>query len=148
MNIQIVPYQATFEQPLLNILQQNVPTYFAQDEVDDLREYLNHHIDLYYVVLCDETLIGGGGINRTLETKLGALTWAFLHPDYHRKGIGAMLLNYRLAILKEDPNVKIIRVRTSQVVHQFFAKNGFTIQKTEKDYWAKGLDLYEMIYSK
>ncbi|MDR0230094.1 MAG: GNAT family N-acetyltransferase [Flavobacteriaceae bacterium] len=148
MNIQIKPYNDHDEQALLAIIQLNVPTYFAQEEVEDLREYLRHHIDMYFTVFDNDTIIGGGGINRTKETKLGALSWAFLHPDYQQKGIGGLLLEHRLNILKQDADVETIRVRTSQVVYPFFEKKGFKTIDVQADYWAKGLDLYEMVYLK
>jgi hypothetical protein len=35
-------------------------------------------------------------------------------------------------------------VRTSQVAYQFYQKAGFDLEKIEKDFWAKGFDLYQM----
>jgi hypothetical protein len=35
-------------------------------------------------------------------------------------------------------------VRTTQLTDQFYAKMGFQLERTEKDFWAKGLDLYQM----
>lgn len=148
MNIQIKPYNPLDEKALLDIIQLNVPTYFAPEEVDDLRDYLRNHIDLYFTVFDNTTVIGGGGLNRNKETGLGALSWAFLHPDYQSKGIGSLLLQHRLAILTTDATVKTIRVRTSQLVYPFFEKKGFKTADIQIDYWAKGLDLYEMILTK
>jgi ribosomal protein S18 acetylase RimI-like enzyme len=37
-------------------------------------------------------------------------------------------------------------VRTSQHAWRFFEKMGFELQKTEKNFWAPGFDLYQMKY--
>jgi ribosomal protein S18 acetylase RimI-like enzyme len=38
----------------------------------------------------------------------------------------------------------MIIVRTSQLAYKFYQKVGFELEKTEKDFWAKGFDLYQM----
>lgn len=146
MNIEIRPYQNSDKQELLDILQLNVPTYFAQEEVNDLAEYLDHHLDLYYVALDGSRIIGAAGVNRNFDTESAALSWGFLHPDYHRKGTGSLLLKHRLGILTNDSRIKHIQVRTSQVVYRFFEKHNFTLTEVQKDYWAEGLDMYVMKY--
>lgn len=65
-------------------------------------------------------------------------------PRHQGEGIGGKLLTYRLELLKLTPKIKKIKVRTTQLTHEFYAKYGFALVNTQKDYWAKGLDLYEM----
>lgn len=146
MQINIRLYQTTDKQELLDILQVNVPTYFAQTEVDHLSEYLEQHIDLYFVAVDNDRIIGAAGVNRNYETASAALSWGYLHPDYHRKGIGSLLLKHRLEILIQDTKIKTIQVRTSQVVYSFFEKHNFKVIDIQKDYWAPGLDMYVMRY--
>jgi ribosomal protein S18 acetylase RimI-like enzyme len=43
-------------------------------------------------------------------------------------------------------NITTIMVRTSQLAYKFYEKNGFILKEIEKDYWAKGFDLYSMTY--
>lgn len=143
----IRPYHENDYDALIALFILNCPIYFAVGEVGHFREYLKKRLDLYYVVREGELIIGGGGINRYKDQQLGSLSWAFLHPDFHNKGIGSMLLHYRLAILKDDQTIKKIRVLTSQVVFTFFEKNGFEVIDIKKNFWAEGLDYYEMIYS-
>ena len=35
-------------------------------------------------------------------------------------------------------------LRTTQLAFQFYEKMGFELDKTKKDFWAKGFDLYQM----
>lgn len=146
MNISIRPYQTTDKQELLDILQLNVPTYFAQEEVDDLAEYLDQYLDLYFVAIDNNRIIGAAGVNRDFDKESAVLSWGFLHPDYHRKGSGSLLLKHRLEILTQDKRIKTTQVRTSQVVYKFFEKHNFSLIEVQKDYWAPGLDMYVMLY--
>jgi ribosomal-protein-alanine N-acetyltransferase len=47
-------------------------------------------------------------------------------------------------LLKSTPKIETIRVRTTQLVYQFYKKMDFELVKIEKDYWAVGFDLYLM----
>jgi hypothetical protein len=49
-----------------------------------------------------------------------------------------------LKIFIKDKKVKKLIVTTSQHSNKFFEKFGYHIIRIVKDYWGKGLDLYEM----
>jgi len=77
---------------------------------------------------------------------MAVISWDIIHPDYQGQGIGRKLTEYRInhiKSLKED--IDTIIVNTSQLTDKFYAKFGFEITKTEKDYWAKGIDLCHMV---
>ena len=128
---------------LLELLAMNIPEYFSESELDDLNRYLDNGIELYFVVEVDHEVIGAGGINYD-DHHTGVISWDFLHPSFHKKGIGRELLQHRLGILKSMPGIRKIRVRTSQHTNGFYAKNGFVLKDVKKDYWAPGFDLYLM----
>lgn len=73
------------------------------------------------------------------------MSWDFVAPNLQGVGIGSMILNHRIEFLKSFPAVQKISVRTSQHAYQFYQKNGFVLKEIERDYWAKGFDLYKMI---
>lgn len=139
-------YKPDDKEELLNILRLNVPTYFAESEIDDLANYLDSEIERYFVVEIDRKLVGAGGINFADHNKIGKISWDFIHPDFQGFGIGRKLLTHRLQLIKSMESIEKISVRTSQLAYQFYEKSGFTLLNISKDYWAEGFDMYEMVY--
>lgn len=131
---------------LLELLRLNTPKYFSPEEKKDLINYLDHEVEEYFVVEQAGRIIGCGGINFEDSKKVGKISWDILHTEFQGKGIGSLLLNYRINLLKNMDSIEKISVRTSQLVYRFYEKNGFELIEVKKDYWAKGFDLYNMIY--
>ncbi len=144
-NLKIRPFSLTDKAKLIEILKLNVPQYFAENEVDDFIFYLDYEIEKYFVAEFKEQIVGAGGINFEDDYRIGKISWDLISPKFQGLGIGAQLLKYRIDLLK-SMKVSEITVRTSQLVYQFYEKNGFYLIETHKDYWAKGFDLYKMIY--
>jgi Acetyltransferases len=143
--LKIRPYRPGDKPTLLTVFKRNVPDYFAETEVDELEKYLEHEIEQYFVVEIGDEIVGAGGINVDNHT-IGKISWDFINPKYHGKGIGAALLNHRIALLKSTKGIEQIRVRTSQLAYRFYEKNGFFVETIVNDYWAPGFDLYDMRY--
>ena len=137
-------YRTSDKLQLIKLLQLNTPTYFAASEQEDFEEYLDKHSDNYYVIEVNEQIISCGGYNYDEDSTIGKLSWYIVHPNYQGKGYGKQIVQYCIKALKAQPSVKMISVRTSQLVYPFFEKLGFELKKVEKDYWAKGFDLYQM----
>ena len=142
--ILIREYSANDKQVLMELLALNTPDYFAPSEGEDFDHYLDHEIDFYYVVTVDSRVVGCGGINFNNDSKTGKISWDILHPEFQGKSLGTMLLKHRIEVLRSMPSIENIVVRTSQVAYKFYEKNGFKTTQIEKDYWAKGFDLYYM----
>jgi len=150
MNNQITirEYQSKDKSSIIDLLKRNTPQYFSPEEEKDLIHYLDHEIEQYFVVEYDAEIVGCGGFNFSEDLTVGKISWDILHPEYQGKGIGSLLLNYRIDKLKSLNHIKIISVRTSQLVYQFYEKLGFSLLEVKKDYWAKDFDLYQMEYTK
>lgn len=130
---------------VLRIFDENVPQYFALDERADLIHYLNNGLDEYHLVELDGEIVAAGGINYFVDSLDSArLSWDFVSVEYHGKGIGGKLIQFQIDRLKKNSKIKQIIVRTSQHAYGFYQKNGFQLEKIEKDYWAEGFDLYLM----
>ena len=140
----IRPFKINDIDSLLKILRLNTPKYFAPAEEADFVNYLNEETELYYVVEEDNTIVGSGGVNFTDHGKKARISWDLIHPDYQGKGIGRSLTTYRIELIKKTEAIEHISVRTSQFVYQFYQKLGFYLINKELDYWAKGIDMYEM----
>lgn len=132
----------------MHLFDANCPAYFAPDERVDFENYLDFELEDYFVVESEGRIVACGGINIREKENKGVLSWGMIHPDHHRKGIGKQLVNHRVNHLKTHYKVDRIGVRTTQLVHEFYAKCGFELREVVRDYWAPGYDLYDMDYSK
>ena len=129
-------YEVRDREIVLSVMQENIPAYFAQDEMEDLKYYLDFEIEQYFVLEAEGKIVACGGVNLELEERRGVISWDIVLP---RK-----LLEHRIAILKSMPDIDRITVRTSQLTYLFYQKNGFILNQIVKDYWAKDFDLYSM----
>lgn len=135
-------YATTDLADVLNIFRLNTPKYFAKEEEKDLLDYLTIHGKTYLVYVVEGEIVGAGGYN--YAATVGRTSWYFIHPKHQGQGIGQQIVKYSLVKLKALRHLKTIEVQTSQYAQKFFGKFGFQTIRIEKDYWAKGLDLYEM----
>ncbi|PIY08403.1 MAG: GNAT family N-acetyltransferase [Flexibacter sp. CG_4_10_14_3_um_filter_32_15] len=149
-------YQNGDKKALIKLIQLNIPTYFDSSEEDEFVEYLENKREDYFVIEDKNTnqIIGCGGINYFFDDKdisrdanngknLARISWDIIHPSFQGQGIGKKLLLHRINQIKSK-EIQLIIVRTSQLAYKFYQKVGFELEKTEKDFWAKGFDLYQM----
>lgn len=146
--ITIRTYESNDKAEVLKLIQLNIPEYFAAEEEDDLSQYLDTEIELYYVLLYAGKIVGSGGINFADAKTIGRISWDIFHPEYQGKSLGSKLLKYRIDKLNGISTVQKITVRTSQVAYKFYEKQGFELIEIKKNYWAEGFDMYNMEYKK
>jgi len=140
----IRPYHKSDKSQLLALLNLNIPRFFAPSEVADFADYLENHVEQYFVVELEGNIVGCGGINYFPEAATARISWDIIHPHYQGKGMGRALMLHRINEIKKDPAIQTILVRTTQLVYPFYEKLGFVLEKTEKNFWAPGFDLYQM----
>ncbi|MBF0576930.1 GNAT family N-acetyltransferase [Dysgonomonas sp. GY617] len=129
---------------IMELLKLNTPEYFSPEEEEDLIDYLNNHADNYYVIEDDNVIVGCGGFNLSEDGEIGKISWDIFDPQRQGKGYGSALTKFRIQRIKEIEGVKIVSVRTSQLVYPFYEKFGLELREVVKDYWAKGFDLYRL----
>jgi [ribosomal protein S18]-alanine N-acetyltransferase len=137
-------YTPTDKTTIMALLRLNTPAYFAPEEEHDFSAYLDNSREEYFVVETEGEIIGAGGINYTDGGKTACISWDVFHPKAQGKGWGTQLTTYRIGLIKQNPVIELIRVRTAQMTDKFYEKCGFELQEIIPDYWAKGFDLYRM----
>lgn len=140
----IRPYSFEDKNKVIVLLKLNIPTYFHESEERDFIKYLEQEVEDYFVVEQNDSIVAAGGINYFPEKAEARISWDMVHPEYQGKGIGKSLTLHRIDVLRENPTIKVIYVRTTQLVYPFYEKMGFVLEKTERDFWAEGFDLYQM----
>lgn len=130
---------------VVQLLELNTPQFFDPSEEQDFINYLLNEREDYFVVEKENEIVGVGGVNYNVgKQKETRFSWDMVHPKKKGLGIGQSLVEYRVALVKRIGKGKIITIRTSQLAFLFYEKFKFELKSVEKDYWAKGLDLYLM----
>lgn len=144
------PFIQTDTEACLLAMKSNVPRYFASEEVVLFEQFLGtcdqekHQLSPYYVVLLGDQLIGCGGFGMKDQGDYLVLTWGLIHADFHKMAYGKALLNYRLEQFKKLYPEKTMYLDTTQHAAGFFEKYGFQTTKITPDFYAKGMDRYDM----
>lgn len=143
-------YTNTDREACLVVFKSNVPRFFAPRELKDFISWLHllatekTRESFYYVVEKDTQCIACGGFHLDKISLKATMVWGMVHQSFHRQGIGQKLLNFRIhQIQKQEPKVRIV-LDTTQHSYRFFQKLGFTVTKITHNYYAPGLDRYDM----
>lgn len=142
----IKPYQTSHKEAVLQLLRLNTPQFFDPSEEADFVHYLDNELEDYFIIEQAGQVVGCGGINYLVADKTARISWDMLHPTAQGKGLGAQLVQHRIEHISTQPDIETIVVRTSQLAYKFYQKCGFVLQEVTKDYWAKGFDLYYMVF--
>lgn len=135
-------YQAQDFVSMLKIIQLNTPKYFDPSEEKLFDKYLAYRTQNYFIIEVNGTIIGGGGFDIEKDQS-ASMSWGMIHPNWQGSGWGTKITKYRIEQIKQTTAHKI-NLRTSQHTWKFYEKMGFSLFNTQKDYWGKGLDLYDM----
>jgi ribosomal protein S18 acetylase RimI-like enzyme len=137
-------YSPADKEQVLQLFRLNTPKYFDASEEQYLLYYLDYEAEQHYVTEQQGKIVGCGGYAFSEDGHTGKICWDFFHPDQQGKGLGKILVEFRIAKMKENKEVKTISVRTSQMAFRFYGKLGFELKEVVKDHWAEGFDLYRM----
>ena len=128
----------------LGILDGNTPEFFVPRDRDDFVNFLDQLPGPYYVVERAGAVVACGGWALDDE-HIAALTWGMVRRDFHRQGIGRLLLHHRLNAIRDDGRARIVRIRTIQLVQGFFQREGFEVVEVVPNGFGEGLDRVTMI---
>lgn len=137
-------FQPEDKKILFEIFRLNTPEYFDISEFIDFRKYIETNPNTYYVIEHNGEVVGAGGYHLKNEGKVARLSWDLVHPDHTGNRLGTQLVKHSLEHINAVPEIRVIEVWTSNKAYKFYEKMGFKIVNYQSDYWAKGLDLYQM----
>ncbi len=142
--MEIQQYSNEHRAKCIDVFDSNVGQYFAPSERDEFIEYLDSLNDgsEYYVCLSDGQLLACGGIG--IKSTIAVLTWGMVHREFHGKGIGTVLTDYRLSCLKRNTAIESVKIDTSQHTEGFYRKRGFVVCKSVPNGFGEGIDCVSM----
>ena len=129
----------------LAIFRSNLPKYFAPEELPLFTSWLDKP-DLadYYVLEVAGKVVGCGGFYALPEQQLANLAWGMIHAEYHGRGYGRQLTDYRLQQMRERYPGYRLQLSTSQHTFGFYEKQGYVVLEVIKNGFGEGLDKYIM----
>ena len=173
MNTQIREYKNEDKESCMSAFKSCVPKFFTEEEVnlfdtffDDIAsgiidEKYNEKTFYYVITFFDENfeknfeknisqknaekIIGCGGFAYSEVKNEVKFVWGLLHFDFHKKGFGEKLLQFRLEEIKKIYPKATILLDTTQHSFSFFEKYGFVTTKITNDSYAVGMHRYDMI---
>nr|WP_295931828.1 GNAT family N-acetyltransferase [uncultured Dyadobacter sp.] len=148
-------YKPTDYAECIEAFHSNEPEFFAEQELEEFRTLLEDLADIkkgdfassthYFVVETAGRVAACAGFYLPPDGGPAMLVWGMVARRFHRQGIGKLLLTFRLDKIQElHPGTPVI-LDTTQWSYPFFEKLGFRITKITSDFYAPGLDRYDMV---
>ena len=143
----IIKYNSTFLSSCICIFKSNVPVFFAFKEENLFVNYLQKtHINYYLIFDDTNSLVASGGYEYEQEKDSVSLTWGMVAFKDQNLGYGSFLTEFRLNKIKKEFSNCNIELNTTQKTFKFYEKFGFDVIKITPNYYAKGLDRYDMLH--
>ncbi len=142
--MQIIQYRTAYRDHCIRIFKTNLPTFFAEEELQQFEVFLDQVSDQYYVVTMNDFPVGCGGIFFDEKNNEEGLSWGMVDANCHGQGIGKLLTQFRLDLFKKWYAAITFKIETSQHTAVFYGKMGFKIVDIIADGFGEGLDQYMM----
>ena len=139
----IRPYTVEDAAVCMDILEVNTPEFFLPADRQELAAFLDDLPEPYFMVEEQGRIVARGGWAMDPEG-VADLTWCMVRRNSQRCGIGCMLLHHRLAGVRTESSASRARVRTTQLVQGFFAREGFREVEVIPAGFGAGLDQVTM----
>ena len=145
MPLQFHEYKTSNFDECCAIFVSNTPQFFAMEELPEYHGFLRKDAPGNYWVLRNDkdAIVACGGVWVKPDGS-AHLCFGMVRSEYRKKGLGSLLLAWRLHKLASLPAVRLIRLDTTQYNPAFFARFGFETVKTEDNHYAPGLHRHDM----
>lgn len=149
----IIEYHPGLRQACLALFDSNTPAFFAPQERAEFIDWLGKmETDrrkesgacYYYVAEEAGEPVACGGFYISPDGWNARMAWGMVGRSWHKKGIGREFLNFRIRRIRQLFPHCSIALDTTQHSYKFFEKQGFVVSKITPDYYAPGLDRYDM----
>lgn len=146
---EFVEYKPEYKGVIINIFLSNCSKYFHLTDLPDLVNFLDiHAYKNYLIVKTQGKICGCGGHYVNHKNKTFGIAWVMfrrndLGPSKFKNIANEFFNEIMNRIKNENVDYEIV-INTTQLLSRFFSIYGFTIVKTIKDGFGKGLDHYIM----
>ena len=142
------PHRISDNAELSRVIKLNMPTFFDPDEIEDYLRFLNSQKQFYFTVHDEnKKVVGGFGYSLFSSEGFAKIDWIFFDPKIHGQGIGSKAVRFCESHILPHKAVKKIVITTSQKTSAFFEKLDYRLEKTQADFWGKGLHLHQVVKS-
>jgi N-acetylglutamate synthase-like GNAT family acetyltransferase len=136
------PYRNADYQACTAIFDANCPEFFAPNERQDYKSFLENVPEGYEVYEVDGCVLGAFGLVGDGKDVL-MLIWILLDPHRQRIGIGSKIME-RVLHVGRTSKIKTVRIAASHKSAAFFARFGATTTSSTRNGWGPGMDRVDM----
>jgi ribosomal-protein-alanine N-acetyltransferase len=138
------PFAAPDYETCIQLFRSNTPTFFAESEESDYREFLDEIFGEYSVFEDERGVVACGGIYIDEQERWIGIIWTIVRNDLRGQGIGSQMMAYLLGQIDEAHRDFPVYLDTSQYSRPFFEKLGFRVYEETPNGYAQGLHRYDM----
>lgn len=145
MKLKIRRYRESDRKAVRAAFRSNVPAYFPASEERWLKWCLDEPDGPLFVVTENKQVVGFGGYELSEFYDMGTLVFGLIHADWHGRGLGSLLLTYRLrhmAQRKDRP--RYVVVDTHNHTAGFFERHGFEVMARWPGGYRSGMDRVDL----
>ena len=136
-------YNDSHHDECLQLFDENCPTYFAKNERDDYKGFLEGSPADYFVGVIENCIVSAFGVNNTAGATSVRLSWILVSPEYKGLGVGKKMMDYaKETAFKKGAST--IGISASHLSASFFRKFGAQELNTIENGWAPDMHRVEM----
>ncbi len=143
--MKIEKYSPIYFDDCLSILESNTPKYIDPSERSMFEAYLQRDKITYFILFEKNNPIACGGYGLNEQNTKAGLSWGLVHRSSHKKGLGTVLLKFRLKHIQSNYGDIDVKLDTSQKTYKFYEKFGFIVEKITPKAYSAELDQYDMV---